>query len=304
MESVNQVAVELVDEAIDFTDDLGIGVTQLDNEATVIDCGIRQSGGLEAGILFAEIQAGGLIVTRTRLDAIDGVPWTYIELECDHPEQLTSVIRPQRVLDTEGFSGVMSGPVQMLLKDTIPSIEEEFDFTVVSCYSKELPGEAAAEKIAAETGKPTSGVFFVVCPPESLSGRVAIATTTPSDVLSMLRTNTGGLHDLQAVTARAPIPPGSSSQSVIETSIAAMGLGGGVQVVVSGGLEQIQGIRSTKYSSWICDPTFGEVLGSENQLASEGKIPHSTIVGCDGDVVELGARNEELLRKKWIEQEE
>ena len=46
MESLNRMAIELVDEAIDFAEELGIGAYELDNEATVLDFGIDVSGGI------------------------------------------------------------------------------------------------------------------------------------------------------------------------------------------------------------------------------------------------------------------
>lgn len=302
MESINQVAVELVDEAIDFADDLGIGVTQLDNEATVIDCGIQHSGGLEAGLLFAETQAGGLLVARSRLDAIDGVPWTYVELECDHPGQLAEITRPSRVLDTVGFSGVMSGPVQLLLGDDIPSVEEDFDFTVVTCYSSEVPSESAARQIAEETGKPTSGVFLVVCPLGSLSGRVALAATIPTGVLSLLLSSGIDSSALQAVTARAPIPPSVSSHSVRQAGSDAMQHAGSVQVLTSGDLHQLESIQSSTYANWVTKSEYGEIVDSGDVTLTDVGVPHCTIVGSDGGVVELGERNERLLREKWLDQ--
>ena len=43
MESPNRMAVELVDEAIDFADELAIEVQELDNGAMVLDFGDRKS---------------------------------------------------------------------------------------------------------------------------------------------------------------------------------------------------------------------------------------------------------------------
>ena len=41
MESLNRMAVELVDEAIDFADELAIEVVELDNGAVVLDFGVE-----------------------------------------------------------------------------------------------------------------------------------------------------------------------------------------------------------------------------------------------------------------------
>ena len=56
MESINRSAVELVDEALDFAEELGIVATELDCGATVLDFGVETDGGIEAGLMLADIQ--------------------------------------------------------------------------------------------------------------------------------------------------------------------------------------------------------------------------------------------------------
>ncbi|NIS34753.1 MAG: methenyltetrahydromethanopterin cyclohydrolase, partial [Actinobacteria bacterium] len=80
MEPLNRTATELVDEAIDFADELRIGVRHLDNEAVVLDFGVEAPGGLEAGLLLAELRTGGLATVATRLGALEGAPHTHVEL--------------------------------------------------------------------------------------------------------------------------------------------------------------------------------------------------------------------------------
>ena len=72
MESLNRMAVELVDEAIDFADELAIEVQELDNGAMVLDFGVEAVGGIEAGLLLAEIQTGGLATVQTGVGEVDG----------------------------------------------------------------------------------------------------------------------------------------------------------------------------------------------------------------------------------------
>ena len=74
MESLNRLAVELVDEAIDFADELNVDVFELDSGATVLDFGVEAAGGLEAGLLLAEIQTAGLATIQTRMDEVAGTP--------------------------------------------------------------------------------------------------------------------------------------------------------------------------------------------------------------------------------------
>jgi len=85
MESINRSAVELVDEALDFAEELGVVPTELDCGATVIDFGVAADGGIEAGLMLADIQTAGLATIYTQMDQIGGAPIPYVELTTDHP---------------------------------------------------------------------------------------------------------------------------------------------------------------------------------------------------------------------------
>jgi len=93
MESLNRMALELVDEAIDFADELAIETETLDNGATVLDFGVDTPGGYEAGLLLAELQTGGLATVQTESGEVDGVPIPHTTLHTDHPESRCSVHR-------------------------------------------------------------------------------------------------------------------------------------------------------------------------------------------------------------------
>ncbi len=49
MESLNRMAIELVDEALDYAEELNIGGYDLENDATVLDFGLEFDGGIESG---------------------------------------------------------------------------------------------------------------------------------------------------------------------------------------------------------------------------------------------------------------
>ncbi|HET7322773.1 MAG TPA: methenyltetrahydromethanopterin cyclohydrolase, partial [Halococcus sp.] len=85
MDSLNRMALELVDEAIDFTDELGISAYELDSEATVLDFGHDTPGGIEAGLLLSEIQTAGLATVQTRMGEIGSAPIPHVELTTDRP---------------------------------------------------------------------------------------------------------------------------------------------------------------------------------------------------------------------------
>ena len=64
--SVNQMVKPLVQELVDKSDALRVGVGKFDNGARYIDAGIDSIGGLEAGRIIGEICMGGDIIMQTR----------------------------------------------------------------------------------------------------------------------------------------------------------------------------------------------------------------------------------------------
>src|SRR6056297_3085867 len=153
MESLNRMALELVDEAIDFADELNVAAYELDNEATVLDFGVEHDGGIEAGLLLAELQTAGLATVQTRMDEVAGAPLRHVELSTDHPAlALLCAQKAGWELGVEGFEGLGSGPARALVAE-----EDEFqrvgytdasEFAVLAVESDELPGDAVAEHVA------------------------------------------------------------------------------------------------------------------------------------------------------------
>ena len=69
--SVNESALEIVDEMISCREDLLCRVAELSNGSTVIDAGVQVAGSTELGRLIGEVSMGGLaailILIRDRI---------------------------------------------------------------------------------------------------------------------------------------------------------------------------------------------------------------------------------------------
>ena len=209
MEPLNRTATELVDEAIDFADELGVAVHHLDNDAVVIDFGVEAPGGLEAGLLLAELRTGGLATVATRVDTLAGAPRTFVELATDHPRLalLESQRAGWRLPDGGGWA---SGPVRRLLDGTasVPGAPEEtFDFAVAAVEADRLPDAALARRVAEAAGVPTAGTFLAVAPAASPAGATALAAGVPEVALHRLERLGGNPDRVRSATGAAPLPP-------------------------------------------------------------------------------------------------
>ncbi len=180
MESLNRMAIELVDEALDYAEELNVGGYDLENEATVLDFGLEFDGGVEAGLLLTEIQTAGLATPSHELGDVDGVPIPHVELTTDQPA--LSLLCSQKAgweLTTEDFEGLGSGPARALVAE-----EEEFrrvgytdafDLTALAVETDVHPTEAAAEQVADLAEVETSSVFLLAYQTASLVGSITNA---------------------------------------------------------------------------------------------------------------------------------
>jgi methenyltetrahydromethanopterin cyclohydrolase len=224
MESLNRMAIELVDEMLDFADELGVAVYELDSGATVIDCGVDAEAGLEAGLLVAEVQTAGLATVGTRMDEIAGAPLPHVELTTDHPA--LALLCSQKAgwelafegEDGPGFDGLGAGPARALVGQESEfqavGYYDEFDLTVLTIESVDLPDDAIAEHVADLTGVEPSGVFLPTFATGSTVGSVTMAARAAE--LGVFRLFELGYDptDVLTVSGSAPVAPVSYDEGI------------------------------------------------------------------------------------------
>ncbi|PSQ44829.1 methenyltetrahydromethanopterin cyclohydrolase [Halobacteriales archaeon SW_7_68_16] len=251
MESLNRMALELVDEAIDFASELHVGVEELDGGATVLDFGLDHPGGHEAGLLLAKIQSAGLASTDTHIESFDGRPRTHVETSTDHPAvALLCSAAASWQLSVDGFEGLGSGPARALVAaegiyDRV-GYRDTAEFAVLTVETDERPTPAVAAEVADACGVPTESVFLVAYPSASVAGAVATAARTAE--LSAVRLTELGYDpvDLLTVTGQAPIPPvPADERTAMARGSDATAHAGRAHLTVAEPFDRIDGIVST-----------------------------------------------------------
>ncbi|QSG02325.1 methenyltetrahydromethanopterin cyclohydrolase [Natranaeroarchaeum sulfidigenes] len=251
MESLNRMAIELVDEALDFAEELDIGAFELDNEATVLDFGVEFDGGIESGLLLAEIQTAGLATVQTRMDEVGGAPIPHVELSTDHPAlALLCAQKAGWEVTTESFEGLGSGPARALVAEESEfartGYHDAFDLTVLAIESDQLPDESVAEQVADMADVEPSGVFLPVFPSASIAGSVTMAARAAE--LAAFRLSELGYDplDLVSATASAPIAPiAGDEQTAMARTNDALAYGGQVHLTVREEFDRFDEIAST-----------------------------------------------------------
>ncbi|ELZ03308.1 methenyltetrahydromethanopterin cyclohydrolase [Natrialba aegyptia] len=238
MESLNRMAIELVDEALDYAEELNVGGYDLENEATVLDFGVEFDGGIEAGLLLTEIQTAGLATPSYELGDLDGASLPYVELSTDQPA--LSLLCSQKAgweLVTEDFEGLGSGPARALVAE-----EEEFrrvgytdafDLTALAVETEAIPTESAAAQVADLAEVEPSSVFLLAYRTASLAGSITNAARAAELATFRLAELGYDLRDIVSATGRAPVAPvAADEQTAIARTNDAIAYGGTAHLTV------------------------------------------------------------------------
>ncbi|SDF33245.1 methenyltetrahydromethanopterin cyclohydrolase [Halorubrum xinjiangense] len=309
MESINRTAIELVDEALDFAGELDVVGYELDNGATVVDFGIDAAGGVEAGLLLAEIQTAGLANLRTRMGTLAGAPRQYVELSTDHPAValLCSQKAGWEVTTESGFEGLGSGPARALV-----GRETEFErvgyydsaeFATLAIESTILPDEEVAEQVAELAEVDAEGVFLPTFATGSTAGSVTTAARAAE--LAVFRLLEVGYEptDVLHASGSAPLaPPTRDETEAMGRTNDALAYGGEVHLQVARDDDRFGEIVSTASEEY--GTPFVDVF--EDADWDFYDVPESvfapaqvTVDVVDGPVYTVGETNEELLAESF-----
>ncbi|MGM0606688.1 MAG: methenyltetrahydromethanopterin cyclohydrolase [Halobacteriota archaeon] len=308
MDSINRSAIELVDEALDFAGELRIQAFELDSGATVIDFGVDAEGGIEAGLFLAEIQTAGLASVHTSMGSIRGTPRPYVELTTDAPG--IALLCSQKAgweLDFESYNGLGSGPARALVGEETDfermGYYDEFDLTVLSIESIDLPDDRIAEHVADLAGVDPTGVFLPTHAAGSMVGSVSMAARAAE--LAVFRLSELGYPpaDILSATGSAPVAPVSYDESVaMGRTNDALAYGGEVYLQVRGEFNRFDEVPSSATEAY--GTPFVDIFEAADWDFYE--VPESvfapaqvTIDVVDGDTYAFGETNEDLLAESF-----
>ncbi|MGZ4907235.1 MAG: methenyltetrahydromethanopterin cyclohydrolase [Halobacteriota archaeon] len=223
MLSVNEISMGIVEEMLDYTEELKIEAIELDNGSTVIDCGINAEGGYEAGVMFTEICLGGLGSVRLTVQAVRNTPMIFIHVFTDHPALAT--LGSQKAgwsIKSDQYSAMGSGPARALSlqpKKTYELIdyEDDYDFGVLALESDRLPDERVADEIAEACNLEPSKLTLLNAPTASVVGTVQVAGRVVE--VAVYKAAELGYDTLQILSAAGSCPVAP----VMQDSLRAMG---------------------------------------------------------------------------------
>ncbi|MCZ7402483.1 MAG: methenyltetrahydromethanopterin cyclohydrolase, partial [Candidatus Methanoperedens sp.] len=154
MVSVNEKAMEIVEDMMDWSDELKVRALELKNGGKVIDCGINVDGGYEAGLMFTEICMGGFGACSMSVHKVGEIPLAFVDVTTDHPA--ISCLGAQKAgwrISVDKYFAMGSGPARALAlkpKKTFERIkyEDDYDHAIIALESNQLPDEKVIGVIA------------------------------------------------------------------------------------------------------------------------------------------------------------
>ncbi|MDL0126939.1 MULTISPECIES: methenyltetrahydromethanopterin cyclohydrolase [Halobacterium] len=273
MESLNRMALELADEALEFTEELDIGALELDTGTTVIDFGVEHDGGLEAGLLLAELQTAGLATVQTRVDTVGDATFPHVEVACDQPA--VAMLGAQKAgweLAVDDYEALGSGPARALVatEGEFQAIDyvDAFEFAVLTLESTGLPTTAAASEVAARAGVTEESVFLPTYRTASVAGSVSAAARTVE--LAVFRLYELGYDptDVLSASGCAPVAPvAGDEQTAIGRTNDALAHGGRVHLTVAEDFDAFDAVVSSAAARY--DDPFAEVVGTDDWDAGD-----------------------------------
>lgn len=212
--SVNALAEPLVKSLQDNADSLRVGVERLASGCTIIDAGIQNPGGLEAGRLIAEICMGGL--GHVSLNSASTFPHWPLMVNVHSSNPVLACLGSQYAgwsLAHEKYFSLGSGPGRALAgREELFKELDYHDSHGTACLVLEtdkVPPTEVIEKVSRDTGVELQNLTFILTPTRSLAGTVQIVSRVLEVAMHKIHTLHFPLEHVIDGMASAPLPPPS-----------------------------------------------------------------------------------------------
>ena len=210
--NLNQNAAELCRQMVLDAERLRVKVSQPEDSARLIDCGVNVPGGLEAGRRLAEICLARL--ARVDLVPADASLWAgpAVMVTTDHP--FPACMASQYAgwqVSGEGFFAIGSGPMRAAAgrEDLFDRIghRESSEVAVGALECGKLPPAEVCRDLAEKCGVAPERLTLLVAPVTSQAGAVQVVARSVETALHKLLELGFDLSRVESGVGTAPLPP-------------------------------------------------------------------------------------------------
>lgn len=174
--SLNANAKKIAREMIDRARELGIKKHQLNNGATLLDCGVNVEGSIAAGQLFAAVCLGGLADVWISEHRFGELELSTVNVKTG--EARLACIGSQKAgwsVKVGDFFGMGSGPARMLLDSAPEMLREDSDVGVLALECSTLPEVDVAEYVSRKCGIDAENLTLLTTKTASIVGSVQVS---------------------------------------------------------------------------------------------------------------------------------
>ncbi len=210
--TLNELAWDLVQQALNVADDLRIEMVEHDSGACILDFGIEAPGSIGAGIAMAEVCLASLAEVSIHPGEVAGVGWPQLFVQTDAPLEacLLSQYAGWKVSVGKYFA-MGSGPMRAAYAQE--EIFKELEYREVAesvvgvLESSKIPTKAVVAEIAKKCGVEPDQVVLLVAPTASLAGNMQVVARSVETALHKLHTLGFDISRVESGQGSAPIPP-------------------------------------------------------------------------------------------------
>lgn len=215
--TLNARAARLCEDLLRDADSLRVASATTDGGTRLIDCGISQTGGLEAGRRLAEICLAGLGEVRLTPGSAELWPGTSVMVTTDQP--LAACMASQYAgweVAGEKYFAMGSGPMRAAagrepLFEKIGQIEST-DEAVGVLESDKLPPDEVCREVANKCGVAADRLTLLVAPTHSQAGNMQVVARSVETAMHKLFELDFDLSQIESGIGTAPLPPVASDQ--------------------------------------------------------------------------------------------
>ena len=218
--SLNQTAFDLVQPCVERAAEIG-GACHDRGGVRVLDCGVKQPGGIEAGLLMARAALGGLADVVVVPVATVGAAFAGLWDDCPWPAVAVSSRRPVEAclaaqyagwkVSTPGYFAMASGPIRAAIGreaffDTI-GFRERAAVAVGLLETSKLPPNEVCATLAADAGVDPTHLILLAARTASIAGSLQVVARSLETALHKLHEEHFDLSRIVAGRGIAPLPP-------------------------------------------------------------------------------------------------
>ena len=208
-DSLNQESARLASVLPELAVKLGVDVSQTANGSRIIDAGIKARGGINAGLLMADLCLSRLGTASITSDSA-GTP--SVQVTTDNP--VTACLQSQYAgwrISVDKYFAMGSGPMRALaareeLFEKLP-IDEQSDVAVGVLETSQLPDDAVTDYLAERCGIAPEDLTLLIAPTASVAGTIQVVARSVETAMHKLFELGFDVRRVRSGFGTAPLPP-------------------------------------------------------------------------------------------------